>query len=96
MNQPISQTELKHLAAEELEHARSLNWRELSAITPWGDTYQGVAPSGHEVEFERNYLWEHGSDAAVRIEVTVRCLPERENCDAVASCVVTRPGPLSV
>ena len=83
--------ELQALAAEELAHAQRLNWRELSKITPWGDTYQGFAPSGQEVEFERNYLWDKDSHDAVRIEVSVRCLPGNQSGDAHASCVVQKP-----
>lgn len=83
--------ELKSLAAEELAHARTLTWRELSRLVPWGDTYRGFSPSGAEVEFERNYLWaghEHGD--AILCEVTVRCLPEREDCEAIATCLIER------
>ena len=83
--------ELRHLAQEELAHARTLSWRELAKVVPWGDTYHGFAPSGVEVEFERNYIWAgDGHGEAILCEVTVRCLPEREDCDARAACLIER------
>lgn len=82
--------ELKDLAHEELGHARTLTWRNLSPILPWGDSYRGFAPSGREVEFERAYLWAHGEGDDILCEVTVRCLPERENCEARASCLIRK------
>lgn len=30
---------------------------EVRKITPWGDSYEGFAPSGRTVEVERRYLW---------------------------------------
>lgn len=83
--------ELLSLAAEELEAACSLNWNELSRITPWGDSYRGVAPSGREVEFERRYLWAHDKGGGVLVEVEVRCCPEREDCGAEARRLIPPP-----
>ena len=83
--------ELNDLALEELGHARTLTWKELSKVVPWGDSYRGFAPSGREVEFERAYIWAYNAGEDILCEVTVRCLPERETCDARASCVIARP-----
>ena len=83
--------ELRNLAQEELVHARTLSWRELAKVVPWGDTYRGFSHSGEEVEFERNYIWAgEGHGEAILCEVTVRCCPEREDCDARAACLIER------
>lgn len=80
--------DLQHLAAEELAHARRMSWRELEKIVPWGDSFQGFAADGREVEIERNYIWA-GEGDAILCEVVVRCIPERENCGAEARCLIT-------
>lgn len=86
----VSQDELKALAEEELGAARSLSWKELSRVAPWGDTYNGFSPSGQEVEFERNYIWAEAEGGDILCEVTVRCAPPREGCEATAGCVIPR------
>lgn len=73
----MSDQDLTDLAADELAQALSLSWRELSKVTPWGDTYEALAPSGDEVEVERNYLWFKDAGGDVMVEVTAR-LGERE------------------
>ena len=52
----VSDDELSAMAIEELDQACSLIWPELVKITPWGDTFTGIAPSGREVEVERRSL----------------------------------------
>jgi hypothetical protein len=73
----VSNQDLTDLAADELAQALTLSWRELSKVTPWGDAYQALAPSGDEVEVERNYLWFKDKGGDVLVEVTAR-LGERE------------------
>jgi hypothetical protein len=64
------QDDLTAAAVEELDRAMTLGWRQISATTPWGDTFEGFTPEGREVCFERAYMWEHeGGD--IRVEVTV-------------------------
>jgi hypothetical protein len=58
-------------AEEELDRATTLGWRELSRLTPWGDTFEGFTPEGREVCFERSYLWEGATGGDIRVEVTV-------------------------
>jgi len=58
-------------ATEELEQACRLGWRELSKLTPWGDTFEGFSPGGAAVCFERNYLWDDEQGGDIRIEVNV-------------------------
>lgn len=69
--------ELSEMAIEELDAACGLHWVELKAVTPWGDTYEGMAPSGRTVEIERRYLWAHEPAGAVIVEVEVRDPPSR-------------------
>ena len=63
--------DLEAAALEELDQAGRLGWRELSGLTPWGDTFEGFTPQGREVCFERSYLWETVAGGDIRIEVTV-------------------------
>jgi hypothetical protein len=63
--------ELQAMAQDELSRACSLKWRELSKVTPWGDTYDGFAPSGRAVQVERNYVWAGEPGGAILAEVTV-------------------------
>ncbi|KPF79148.1 hypothetical protein IP78_09710 [Brevundimonas sp. AAP58] len=64
--------ELTQMAEEELMAACALTWPELKRITPWGDTFEGFAPSGRTVEVERRYLWAHDPAGAIVVEVEVR------------------------
>ena len=68
----VSDQDLTDLAADELAQALSLSWLELSRVTPWGDTYDALAPGGDEVEVERNYLWFKDEGGDVLVEVTAR------------------------
>ena len=65
------ETDLEEAAREELERACTLGWRELSAHTPLGDTYEGFTPEGREVAFERSYLWDGEPGGDIRVEVAV-------------------------
>jgi hypothetical protein len=64
-------TDLAAAATDELDRALTLGWRELSKVTPWGDTFEGFTPEGRDVCFERTYLWETEPGGDIRIEVTV-------------------------
>jgi len=73
------------MALEELDAACSLHFTEMKKITPWGDTYEAMAPSGREVEVERRYLWENGqTGGAIIIEVEVRDLAKQTGAEARA------------
>ena len=63
--------DLEAAAREELERACTLGWEELSAHTPWGDTFEGFTPEGREVCIERGYLWDGEPGGDIRVEVTV-------------------------
>ena len=63
--------DLEAAALEELDQAAGLGWKELSGLTPWGDTFEGFTPMGREVCIERSYLWENAAGGDIRVEVTV-------------------------
>jgi hypothetical protein len=63
--------DLEAAAADEIERACTLGWRELRDHTPWGDTFEGFTPQGREVCFERTYLWDDEPGSDIRVEVTV-------------------------
>jgi hypothetical protein len=63
--------DLESAAREELEKACTLSWRQLSQLTPWGDTFEGFTPQGRAVCFERSYLWEDEAGGDIRVEVNV-------------------------
>ena len=76
--------ELTVMAQEELNSACSLTWPELKRITPWGDNFEGFAPSGRTVEVERRYLWALDPEGAIIVEVEVRDDAAREGVEARA------------
>ena len=59
------------MAEDELARARTLSWRALAGVVPWGDTYEGFAPSGRHVQVERNYVWAAEPGGDILVEVTV-------------------------
>ena len=80
-----TENELSEMALEELDAACSLHFTEMKKITPWGDTYEAMAPSGREVEIERRYLWENGqTGGSIVIEVEVRDLAKQTGAEARA------------
>lgn len=76
--------ELTQMAQEELASAIALTWPELKRITPWGDSFEGFAPSGRTVEIERRYLWALDPEGAIIVEVEVRDAAAREGVEARA------------
>ena len=66
-----AEDDLREAAEDELARALTLGWRELSRVTPWGDTFEGFSPGGREVCFERGYLWEGAPGGDIRVEVAV-------------------------
>ena len=63
--------DLYEAAKDEMGRALTLSWRELSALIPWGDTYEGISPGGGDACFERNYLWNGEPGGDIRVEVHV-------------------------
>lgn len=71
MSEAGLRADLAKAAHEEIDRACTLGWRQLSACTPWGDTFEGFTPAGREVCFERNYLWDDDAGGDIRVEVNV-------------------------
>jgi hypothetical protein len=67
----MKDADLAEMAADELERALTLSWRDLAKAIPWGDVYDGFAPGGRPVQVERNYLWagEVGGDILCEVAV---------------------------
>ncbi|OYX56376.1 MAG: hypothetical protein B7Y86_10230 [Brevundimonas subvibrioides] len=72
------------MAQEELNAACAMTWPELRRITPWGDSFEGFAPSGRTVEIERRYLWALDPEGAIIVEVEVRDAAAREGVETRA------------
>lgn len=85
----MSDDELSAMAIEELDVACAMPWPDIKAVTPWGDSFTGFAPSGREVEIERRYLWAHEPEGAVAVEIEVRDVGARTGAEARA--LITPP-----
>lgn len=86
----MSEGELSEMAEEELAAACALTWPELKRVTPWGDTFEGFAPSGRTVAVERRYIWAHEPQGAILVEVEVR---DRSNRTGVEARALLTPPP---
>jgi hypothetical protein len=75
-------------AEEELAQACTLGWAALAKITPWGDTYDGYAPGGRAVTFERNYLWAQDKGGDILVEVAAYPGESRRDSAAQASLLI--------
>lgn len=80
----VADDELAAMAAEELDAACALPWPDIAKVTPWGDSFEGFAPSGRTVEVERRYLWAFDGSGAVVVEVEVRDAVARTGAEARA------------
>ena len=69
--------DLAAMADDELDRALTLCWRELAAIAPWGDAYDGYTPAGRQVTVERSYLWAEENGGDILCEVMVYGGPSR-------------------
>jgi hypothetical protein len=69
--------DLAAMAADELERAMTLSWRELAAVAPWGDAYDGFTAAGRQVTVERSYIWAEENGGDILCEVTVFGGPSR-------------------
>ena len=66
-------------------------WRELSAILPWGDAYEGFSPAGRQVTVERSYLWAELAGGDILCEVSVYGGPSRWDEGAQTTGLIRRP-----
>ena len=83
--------DLAAMAADELERALTLKWRELAAVTPWGDTYDGFSPAGRQVTVERGYLWAEREGGDILCEVSVYGGASRWDEGAKLSGLIRKP-----
>ena len=84
--------EMTAMATEELNAACSLSWPELKRITPWGDSFEGFAPSGRTVEVERRYLWAVDPAGAIVVEVEVEVRDAVARTGVEARAILHAPG----
>ncbi|MFN3856134.1 MAG: hypothetical protein ACK4RV_00175 [Caulobacter sp.] len=87
----MSDPDLLAFAEDELTRAMTLSWRELSKITPWGDTFDGISPAGRQVQVERNYIWAAQEGGDILCEVAVFGGPSRYDQGARVSRLITKP-----
>jgi len=87
----VSDPDLLAFAEDELTRAMTLSWRELSQITPWGDTFDGVSPAGRQVQVERNYIWAADEGGDILCEVAVFGGPSRYDQGARVSRLIKKP-----
>ena len=69
--------DLAAMAEDELAAACRISWRDLRAVLPWGDAYDGFTPAGRQVTVERNYLWAAADGGDVLCEIVVYGGPSR-------------------
>lgn len=87
----VADPDLLAFAEDELTRAVTLSWRDLSKITPWGDTFDGLSPAGREVEVERNYIWAAEEGGDILCEVAVFGGPSRYDQGARVSRLIKKP-----
>jgi len=83
--------DLAAMAADELDRACTLSWRELSRVLPWGDAYEGFTEAGRQVTVERNYLWADLPGGDILCEVAVYGGPARYDEGARVSRLIPAP-----
>ena len=86
----MSDPDLLAFAEDELVRALTLSWRDLSKITPWGDTFEGLSPSGRQVLVERNYIWAAEAGGDILCEVAVFGGPSRYDQGAWVSRLIKK------
>ena len=91
MSDPVNDPDLEAMARDELSRAVTLRWRDLRAIVPWGDTFEGVSPAGRYVEVERSYIWASAEGGDILCEVTVYGGPSRYDHGARVSSIISAP-----
>jgi hypothetical protein len=84
--------DLAEMAKDELTRALTLKWRDLKAIVPWGDSFEGISPAGRNVLVERSYLWANAEGGDILCEVMVYGGPSRWDHGAKASAIIAHLG----
>jgi hypothetical protein len=83
--------DLAAMAREELERALTLSWRDLAAVAPWGDAFDGFTPAGRQVTVERSYLWADAVGGDILCEVEVYGGPSRWDEGVRRGALICRP-----
>lgn len=86
----MTDPDLLAFAEDELGRALTLSWRDLSKITPWGDTFEGLSPAGRQVLVERNYIWAAEAGGDILCEVAVFGGPSRYDQGARVSRLIKK------
>lgn len=84
--------DLTAAAEEELNQAAALEWKQLAKVVPWGDRYDGFAPGGGAVFFERSYVWADGEGGDILCEVRVFRGESQYDDGAKLGLVIAKPG----
>jgi hypothetical protein len=82
--------DLLAMAQDELARALTLNWAELASVTPWGDSYDGISPSGGDVTVERAYIWSAEPGGDILCEVVVSGGTSRWNQGATVGAIIPK------
>ncbi len=85
--------DLAAMANDELDRALTLRWRDLAALVPWGDAYEGFTEAGRQVTVERSYLWVDGAGGDILCEVLVYGGPSCWDEGARRARVIRRSSP---
>ena len=83
--------DLLAMARDELASALRLDWRALSKVTPWGDSFEGISPAGRNVTVETAYIWQAQPGGDILCEITVFGGESRFDQGEKAGAVVARP-----
>lgn len=92
MTDPIPDPDLLAMAEDELKRAVTLSYRDLSKVTPWGDTFDGISPAGANVQVERNYLWSGDPGGDILVEIAVFGGVSRYDAGARVSRIIRKGG----
>ena len=84
--------DLLAMAQDELKRALTLQWRALSRIVPWGDSFEGISPGGRDVIVETAYLWRDAPGGDILCEVTVYGGESRFDAGEKVSAVIGTSG----
>jgi hypothetical protein len=83
--------DLQAAAEEELGHALAMDWRQLSPLVPWGDTFTGVSPANLTIQLSRSYLWAQDPGGDILCEVRAYLDEAHYDYGARRSALIRRP-----
>jgi hypothetical protein len=83
--------DLAAAAEEELTQALAMDWRQLSRLVPWGDTFTGVSPANLTIQLSRSYLWAREEGGDILCEVRAYLDEAHYDYGARRSAVIPRP-----